>query len=323
MPVSPGPVTSSVPSIRQKFFKWSLRRFLHRARRGLVRNPSADQVRHDMALFDRTMRGREAYTLGEAIDLGHCPGHWLDAGGQDEGRVVLFLHGGAFVAESPIAHCSLLARLCRQARARGFYVAYRLAPEHPYPAAADDCLDAYRYLLAQGVAASRIVIAGDSAGGGLTVTTAMRIRDLGLPAPAGMILISPLLDLTFSGKSVRRNDGLDPLFRAPVVDALGPIYVPGGDVQHPYVSPLFGDVAGLPPALVLVGSSEILLDDSVRFAERADDADLQVWHDMPHIFPILDRLDEARMAVEEMAAFVASRIPVSTAANPPAVSPGG
>jgi acetyl esterase/lipase len=275
-----------------------------------------------MALFDKSMQGREQYTLGEPVDLGHCAGHWLDVGGPDEGRVLLYLHGGAFVAESPVAHCSLLARLCRGARARGFYVAYRLAPEHPYPAAPDDCLDAYRYLLAQGIPASRIVIAGDSAGGGLTVTTAMRIRDLGLPAPAGLVLISPLLDLTFSGKSVRRNDGLDPLFRAPVVDALGPIYVPGGNVRQPYVSPLHGHVAGLPPALVLVGSSEILLDDSVRFAARADDVELQVWHDMPHIFPIVDRLDEAAAAVAEMAHFVIERVPAA-AANPPPVSPGG
>jgi len=314
-----------VDSIRQKFFKWWLRRFLHRARRGLVRNPTAAQVRRDMALFDRTMRGRQQYKLGEPVGLGHCVGHWLDAGGKDEGRVMLYLHGGAFVAESPVAHCSLLARLCRRAGARGFYVAYRLAPEHPYPAATDDCLDAYRYLLAQGVAASRIVIAGDSAGGSLTVTTAMRIRDLGLPAPAGLVLISPVLDLTFGGKSVRRNDGLDPLFRAPVADALGPLYVPGGDVRHPYVSPLHGDVSGLPPALVLVGSSEILLDDSVRFAARADEVELQVWHDMPHIFPILDRLDEANAAVEEVAGFLARTVPAPAwpAANPPPGSPGG
>jgi len=299
-------------------FKWSLRRFLHRARRGLVKDPSPGRVRRDMALFDKTMHGREQYTLGEPLDLGRCPGYWLDPGGVDEGRVVLYLHGGAFVAESPVAHCSLLARLCRNARARGFYVAYRLAPEHPYPAAPDDCLDAYRYLLGQGIPASRIVIAGDSAGGGLTVTTAMRIRDLGLPGPAGLVLISPLLDLTFSGKSVQRNDGLDPLFHAAVADALGPVYVPDGDLRHPYVSPLHGNVAALPPALVLVGSSEILLDDSVRFAARADGAELQVWHDMPHIFPIVDRLDEAAAAVAEMARFVVERVPAAAANTGPA-----
>lgn len=309
--------------MRQRLFKWWLNRFLHRARRGLERDPSPARVRRDMAMFDRTTKGRVRYTLGEAIDLGHCPGHWVDAGGSDTGRVVLYLHGGAFVAESPVAHCSLLARLCQQAGARGFYVAYRLAPEHPYPAAPDDCLAAYRYLLSQGVASSRIVIAGDSAGGGLTAVTAMRIRDLGLPAPAGLIMISPLLDLTFSGKSVRRNDGLDPLFRGPVADALAPNYVPGGDVRDPYVSPLFGDVAGLPPALVLVGSSEILLDDSVRFTDRADHAELQVWHDMPHIFPIVDRLDEAGKAVQEMARFVEERVPAGDVANIGSTQPAG
>ena len=310
--------------MRQRFFKWWLRRFLHKARSGLSRDPSAVRVRRDMALFDRTMRGREQYALGSPVDLGHCPGHWLDpAGGTDEGRVVLYLHGGAFVAESPVAHCSLLSRLCRSAGARGFYVAYRLAPEHPFPASADDCLDAYRHLLTQGVPASNIVIAGDSAGGGLTATTAMRIRDLGLPAPAGLVLISPLLDLSFSGKSVRRNDGLDPLFRAPIASALGPIYAPGRDVREPYLSPLFGSLDRLPPSLVLVGSSEILLDDSVRFATRADDAELQVWHDMPHIFPIVDRLGEAAAAIEEMARFVRDRTPVAAAANPRPAAPAG
>ena len=309
-------------TIRQRFVKWSLTRFLHRARRGLAKDPSPARVRHDLALFDKTMRGREQYTLSEPIDLGRCPGHWLETGEADEGRVVLYLHGGAFVAESPIAHCSLLARLCRQVGGRGFYVAYRLAPEHPYPAAPDDCLDGYRYLLAQGVPASRIVIAGDSAGGGLTLVTAMRIRDLGLPAPAGLIMLSPLLDLTFSGGSVRRNDGLDPLFPASVANALAPVYVPSGHVTDPYVSPLFGNLRGLPPALVLVGSSEILLDDSSRFAARADDAELQVWHDMPHIFPVVDRLDESARAVAEMARFVRDRVPVTNAANPGTPPPG-
>lgn len=296
-----------MPGIRQTFYKWWLNRFLHRARSGLAKDPSPARIRHDLALFDRMMQGRERYSMDPPVAIGGGTGAWLDAGGTDEGRVVLYLHGGAFVGASPAAHCGFLARLCRGAGARGFYVDYRLAPEHPYPAATDDCLDAYRHLLASGVPPGRIVIAGDSAGGNLTAVTALRIRDLGLPAPAALVMISPVLDLTFSGDSIHRNDGIDPLFRACVVDSLAPAYLPGGDVHDPYVSPLFGNVAGLPPALLVVGSSEILLDDSVRFAARADEAELLVWHGMPHIFPILDRLDEAAAAVESMARFIRAR----------------
>lgn len=293
--------------IRQKFYKWWLRRFLHRARAGLARDPSPARIRHDLALFDRMMQGRERFLMGPTVAVGGGTGAWLDAGGSDEGRVVLYFHGGAFVGASPAAHCGFLARLCRGAGGRGFYVDYRLAPEHPYPSARDDCLDAYRHLLDAGIHPGRIVIAGDSAGGNLTAVTAMRIRDLGLPAPAALVMISPVLDLTFSGDSIRRNDGIDPLFRACVADSLAPVYLPGGDVRDPYVSPLCGNVSGLPPSLLVVGSSEILLDDSTRFASRADDAELLVWHDMPHIFPILDRLDEAVAAVEAMARFIRAR----------------
>ena len=307
---------------RQGFLKWWLRRFLHRARRGLVKDPSPARIRHDLALFDRMMQGRERYSLATPETVGPCTGAWLDAGGVDEGRVVLYLHGGAFVGESPAAHCSLLARLCRQSAARGFYLNYRLAPEHPYPAATDDCLAAYQHLLGQGVAAQRIVIAGDSAGGNLAAVTAMRIRDLGLPRPAGLVMISPVLDLTFSGDSIRRNDGIDALFRACIVDALAPIYLPGGDVRDPYVSPLCGDVRGRPPSLLLVGSTEILLDDAARFSARADGCELLVWHDMPHVFPLLDRLEEAGAAVEAMARFILQCVPGIAAKTGPGTLDG-
>jgi len=290
-------------------------RFLRVARRNLARDPSPARIRRDMARFDRRIRPSIPYRVSAAVDLGHCSGRWVDAGPGDPGCIVLYLHGGAFIAESPNAHQLMLAKLCRASGSRGLYVDYRLAPEHAYPAAVDDCLAAYRYLLAQGVDPGRIVIAGDSAGGNLAVVTAMRARDLGLPRPAALIALSPVLDATFTGESMRRNDGLDPLFRASIVHTLADCYVPEALRREPYVSPLWGDLRGLPPSLVLVGSSEILLDDSLRFASRTGNATLQVWHGMPHVFPVMHGLVEAEQAIEGMARFVREQAVTVPAAN--------
>lgn len=293
-------------TLRQRLFKWSLLRFLRVVRRQLVRNPTPARVRRDMARFDRRIRAAVPYRVSSPVHLASCSAHWVDAAADAAagGPVILYLHGGAFVASAPNTHRLMLAKLCRATGSRGFYVDYRLAPEHPYPAASDDCLEAYHHLLAQGIPPDRILIAGDSAGGNLTIVTAMRARDLAMPAPAALIALSPVLDATFSGDSMRRNDGIDPLFRASIVHTLADHYVPEALRRDPYVSPLFGDVTGLPRSLVLVGSSEILLDDSVRFATQAGNVTLQVWHDMPHVFPVMHGLAEAEQAIEAMARFV-------------------
>jgi acetyl esterase/lipase len=312
-----------VSTIRQRLLKWSLTRFLHRARRTLVRDPSPARIRRDMARFDSMMARSGVYTLSSPVALEHCSAQWLDAGPCGEGRVILYLHGGAFVAESPRAHCAMLSRICRRAGARGFYVNYRLAPEHPFPAATDDCLDAYRHLLVHGVDPARIVIAGDSAGGNLALVTALRVREAALPAPAALVMISPVLDASFSGDSIRRNDGLDPLFRSSIIERLAPYYVREDQRRHPWVSPLEADLSGLPPSLVIVGSSEILLDDSVRFASRAGTATLQVWHDMPHVFPAMHGLAEAEAAVAVMGGFVAQHTAPVVAGNTAPAWPDG
>lgn len=268
-----------------------------------------------MARFERLMTRVERPVSRPRVDLGTCSAAWVDGDGDDHGRVILYLHGGAFIGESPGAHCAMLARICGRCGARGFYVDYRLAPEHPYPAATDDCLAAYRHLLGQGIAPVRIVIAGDSAGGNLALVTAMRARDSGLPLPAALVLLSPVLDATFSGASMRRNDGLDPLFRASIIGPLASAYVPEDLRRHPYVSPLAGDLSGLPPTLALVGSSEILLDDTLRLASLGQQVEAQVWHDMPHVFPIMHVLPEAAEAIEGIAAFVARYAVAQAAGN--------
>jgi acetyl esterase/lipase len=293
---------------------WSLTRFLHAVRRRLVRDPSPLRVRRDMAAFDRRLGGLLHAPRSAPVPLPNCLAHWVEPAGE-HGRVILYLHGGAFVAAAPNAHGLLLEKLCAAAGARGFYVDYRLAPEHAFPAASDDCLDAYRFLLDAGVPPGSIAIAGDSAGGNLTLGTALRARDAGLPLPGALLMMSPVLDATFSGASVVRNDGLDPLFRASVFEALASQYVPA-DMRHdPYVSPLFADPAGLPPSLLLVGSSELLLDDSVRFAQRAPGVTLEVWHGMPHVFPAMHGLPEAEAAIRGMGDFLRRHVEPAAAAN--------
>jgi acetyl esterase/lipase len=220
----------------------------------------------------------------ESVIAGTVPASWVTVKNRRRDGVVLYLHGGAFIAETPMFHGAMLGRICRESRCRGLMPSYRLAPEHRYPAALDDCMAAYRWLLAQGHDAGRIVVAGDSAGGNLTLALLLRLRDEGLPLPAGAVALSPVTDLTFSGESVRRNDGVDDMFSADSMDGLVPVYLADRDLRtHPHVSPVFGDFAGLPQLLVIVGSTELLLDDSVRVAQRWPQATLLVWDGMPHV----------------------------------------
>ena len=241
----------------------------------------------------------------ESVVAGSAPATWVDVEGARAERVVLYLHGGAFVAETPVFHAALLARICREAGARGLMLSYRLAPEHPYPAALDDCMAAYRWLLAQGFGAGRIVVAGDSAGGNLTLALLLRARDEGLALPAGAVALSPVADFTFSGDSVQRNDGVDDMFSADMMDALVPVYLPQRALStHPHVSPVFGNFDGMPPLLLVVGSTELLLDDSVRVAHRCASAQLLVWDGMPHVFPAFDFLPQAREATQRIGRFM-------------------
>lgn len=230
---------------------------------------------------------------------------WLEVDGVASDRVILYFHGGAFVIETPATHGAFLARLCRGTAARGAMVNYRLAPEHPYPAAADDCLAAYRHLLDAGVAPQCLAFVGDSAGGNLMLATLLRAREAGLPLPAAAVALSPLTDATLGGDSMLRNEGRDPMFTAAMLQAVAPHYFrdPARRTE-PGASPLRGDLTALPPILLQVGSSELLLDDSVRFALRCPSAMLEVWHDMPHVFPTFPFLPEAKEAVDRICGFI-------------------
>jgi acetyl esterase/lipase len=203
-------------------------------------------------------------------------------------RVILYLHGGGYLIGSLDSHRHYAAEIGRNAGTRSLAIHYRLGPENPYPAAVDDALAAYRYLLDKGFKPGHIAIAGDSAGGGLTVATMLAIRSAGLPLPACGFCISPWVDLTQSGASIQGRAEADPLLGRDQLQAFADGYLQGRDPKQPTASPLFGDLSGLPPLLIQVGQDEVLLDDSTRLAGKIAEAHgkarLEVWPEMIHIF---------------------------------------
>lgn len=249
----------------------------------------------------------------EEVDAGGVVAEWIVAPEASNDRVLLYLHGGGYTMGSRATHRVLVSRLSEQARARVLSVDYRLAPEHSYPAAVDDAVAAYRWLLAQGVAADRIAIAGDSAGGGLTLATLLALRDAGDPLPAAAVAISPWADLEGTGDSVQTRAHLDKMVSADALKDNADLYAAGTDLRAPGVSPLYGDYTGLPPLLIQVGDAEILLDDSVRVADRAKaagvDVTLEVWPEMPHVWhAFAGMLPEADQAVARIGEWVRQQI---------------
>jgi acetyl esterase/lipase len=285
---------------------------LHLSRALLAHDPTPARFRHLFSYAAPLIARREDYRASEPFRIGDCRARWIEPAGVTGGSVILYLHGGAFVADSRVFYDPLLAALCRAGGARGLMVDYRLAPEHAFPAAIDDCFAAWNYLLSSGIDPARIVIAGDSAGGNLALVTAMRARDEEMPEAAGLVLLSPVLDLSFSGDSVQRNDGLDELFYASSSRLMESYCGTEIDRHDPRLSPLFGDVKHLPPTLVLVGSAELLLDDSVRFAARSPGSTLQIWHDMPHVFPAMRGLAAGDAAIRGIGEFIRERTAAAT-----------
>jgi len=248
----------------------------------------------------------------ERVSAPVAPAEWLRPPGAVAGRVVLYLHGGGYVIGSPRSHRHLAAAIATAGQAAALLLDYRLAPEHPYPAAVDDAAAAYRWLLDQGIAPGQIVIAGDSAGGGLTVAALLALRDARLPQPAGGVCISPWVDLTCSGASYRTKAGADPIVQRAGVEEMARAYLGTAAPRTPLASPLFADLRGLPPLLIHVGSDEVLLDDSTQLADRARaagvDATLEVWDRMIHVWHwFLPMLDEAEAAVDGIGRFIRTR----------------
>jgi epsilon-lactone hydrolase len=222
-------------------------------------------------------------------------------------RSILYLHGGGFFAHLPRRYARFARQLANAMGATVYLPSYRLAPEHRYPAATDDCMAVYRGLLALGSDPGSLCVMGDSAGGNLALVSLLRARDQGLALPSCAIVLSPGADLTFSGASFTGNAEADPFIPVKVLAQLVTQYVDADQVTDPYVSPMLGDFTGLPPIRILVGSTEVLLDSSVATAASVRsagvDVSLQVWRDMPHVFPIFSFLPEGQMAMHDMAGF--------------------
>jgi acetyl esterase/lipase len=244
------------------------------------------------------------------IHLGGLPGEWSSAPGSDTARALLFFHGGGYCSGSIRSHRRMVTEAGRAAGVRTLAVGYRLAPEHPFPAAFDDALAAWRFVRDEGVAARHIAVGGDSAGGGLTVALLCRLRDLGESLPGCAWLVSPWTDLTLSGATLVTKDAVDPLIHAGYLRELADAYVPARvDRKDPRVSVLFADLAGLPPLLVQVGSAETLLDDAMRFAAAAGAQDvavtLEIWPHMIHAWPLWNaQLEPGRRALAAAGAFL-------------------
>lgn len=244
------------------------------------------------------------------VDLGGLSGEWSAAPGSDPSRVLLYFHGGGYCSGSLASHRRLVTEAGRAGGVRTLAVGYRLAPEHPFPAALDDALAAWRFLRGEGVAARAIAVGGDSAGGGLTVALLGRLRAAGEEGPGCAWLLSPWTDLTMSGATMASKDAVDPLIHAGYLRELADAYVPAGvDPRDPRISVLHADLTGLPPLLIQVGSAETLLDDSLRFAAAAGAQDvpvaLEIWPHMIHAWPMWNaRLEPGRQALAAAGAFL-------------------
>jgi epsilon-lactone hydrolase len=245
----------------------------------------------------------------EPVEAGGVSAEWIAAPGVAEDRVLLYLHGGGYIMGSMRTHREMISRLSRAAGMRALGLEYRVAPEHPFPAAVEDAIAAYRWLVSTGIDPRKIVIGGDSCGGGQTVATLVALRYLGEPLPAAGVCISAWTDLTHTAESFTTNAAVDPVIQRELLEFMASVYLGGRDRRTPLASPLYADLHGLPPLLILVGSTETMLDDSTGLAERAQAAGvevtLEVWDDMIHCWPLFASiLPKGQQAVERIGAFI-------------------
>jgi epsilon-lactone hydrolase len=254
------------------------------------------------------------------VDAGGIAGEWIAAPGAGEERTIYWLHGGGYCIGSINTHRSLLGGISAASGARAFAIDYRLAPEHPFPAAVEDGVSGYLWLLSTGVDPARVIIGGDSAGGGLTMATLIALKEDGKPLPAAAVCISPWTDMTITGDSVVSKAEADPMINAEGITRVRDAYVGTADPRSPLASPIYSDLSGLPPLLIQVGENEVLLSDSTRLAERAEDAGvdvtLEVWPDMIHVWHFFaGMLPEGQQAIDRIGAWAKERLGAPVAAS--------
>jgi epsilon-lactone hydrolase len=248
-----------------------------------------------------------------AAALGAVPTAEITIDGIEPRHVVLYFHGGVYVLGDAFQAADLAAQVGRRTGAKVISVDYRLGPEHPYPAAVNDALAAYQALLHNGTAASDIVLAGESAGGGLAIATLVNARDHGLPLPAATLVMSPYADLTLTGATMDTKREVDPLLSRELLQSRVPDYTSGHDATAGLISPVFADLSGLPPLIIQAGTHEVLLDDAVRLARQAATADVEVTLDItpgvPHVFQTFyPVLDEAAAALDRAGQFLSAHL---------------
>jgi acetyl esterase/lipase len=243
------------------------------------------------------------------VSAGGVTAEWVTAEGASDSRVVLYLHGGGYIIGSPRTHRALMANLSQEASARVLALDYRLAPEHPFPAPVEDSVAAYSWLLNEGYDPARIAVAGDSAGGGLTMAALVQLRYVGMPMAAAAVCISPWVDMEGLGKSMETRAAADPMVGKENLMISAKTYLGGSDPRAPLAAPIYADLRGLPPTLIQVGDAEVLLDDSTRLAGIAREAGVEVrmdvWDDMIHVWHLFAPiLPEGREAIAQAGEFI-------------------
>lgn len=298
-------------SIQAFFTRWYLRSQFKPEPGSRV---SVEEARQGMARMSRWQmplpQGVHLKSIPADAAAGLCPAEWLSVG--EPQRTVLYFHGGGYFSCGLDTHRPVVASISRRAQARVLSVDYRLAPEHPCPAAVNDALAWYREVLSD-TAPDQIVMAGDSAGGGLVLACLQAALQQGLPMPAGAVLFSPWVDLAASGESVQTQAHADVMFNPENLADVAQWYLAGRSATDPVASPLYGDMAGLPPLLIFASRSEILLSDATRLHDKAVAAgvvsQLVLQSNMPHVWPIMVMLPEAKSSLRQVAAFMRERVP--------------
>lgn len=236
-------------------------------------------------------------------------GEWVEWPARAASDTIYYLHGGGYIGCSPATHRPFSVVLAKAVPARIFMLDYRLAPEHRFPAPVEDAVAGYRWLLAQGIAPQKLILGGDSAGGGLTIATLVALRDAGLPLPKAAFALSPWTDLACTGASLTSNEATDAMFYAEGIRQAAKVYLGGAPATTPLASPLYADLRGLPPLRLYVSTSEVLRDDTLRLAERAQaqgvTVELEIQPDLIHVWPLFPRyVPEARASITKLANFI-------------------